>query len=202
MLNGIKAQKVEVSTSGDAIITIVYESNINDVMKEWKSLMKKSKGKIESEDKKLIARSAVISSISEGGFDIIATFEEVKKGEVKITVLFDPLAYSTTGVPEKSKFVGEEKKFVKEFAVEQTKDGMKFLLKAEQKTLDKLAGQKKDMEKRKEKLNAEIKDCEDKIKKDKEEISQNETDQKQKSTEIETQTKVVDGVQKRLSGVE
>lgn len=202
VLTSVNAQKVEVTTAGDAVVTTIYEKEVNDVMREWKSLMKKNKGKIESEDKKVIARAAVINSISDGGFDVIATFDEPKKGEVKMTVLFDPLAYSTTGTPDKSKFIGDEKKFVKEFAVEQTKEGIKELLKLEQKALDKLTDQQKDMQKRKEKLEAEIQRDQDEIKKDQDEIKQNVEDQKIKSSEIETQNKMVEMVQKRLSGVE
>lgn len=191
-----------------AFTVSIFDATPEEVESKWKSLMKDYKAKV-STSEEVFADNAVISSINGNNtIDIYAKAEKVKDGETKLIVAFDLGGAFLSSSNNKDKF-SEAKKIVNDFAVKTTRDAIAGMRKAEEKKLDKLADEKRELEKQQEKLTSNIEDYKakieeynKKIKEAQDNLAKNKTDQEKKKTEVDAQKKVVDAVTAKENAVE
>ena len=184
----------------NALVVIIYDSNKDDIEKEWKSLMKDYNAKVSGKDE-IFADNAMIKAMSENTVDVYARVEKVNDKECKLIVgfLMGETWLSSSG--NKAAYNAAEK-IVKDFANKTTKDGMAGITKAENKKLKELKDDKSDLEKKNDNLKKDIEDYKAKLAKAEEDLKKNEEDQKKKQQEIDDQQKKVDAAKAREGSVE
>ena len=203
------AQKIRVSESRDnigggshnALTVQVYGVDAKEVEKEWKSKVKDYNPKKVSDNKgEIFADNAVIKDMGNNTIDIYARIVD-KKGEVDLVVAFDLGGAFLNSSDHKDKYQIAEK-ILHDFAVKITKDAIESQLKTQQKALEKLNGQEKDLVKQNTNLNTEITDYQAKIKKNQDAIVKNKDEQAAKQKEIAQQQQTVDELDKKAKAVE
>jgi len=202
------SQKIKVSESTEKIgggshnslVVSIYEVEADEILKEWKSLMKHYDGKVTMSDG-VFADNAIIKSMGPNSMDIYARTEKVKEGEVKLIVGFD-----LGGAYLSSSLHGEQfkiaKQIVYDFAVKTTKESVADQLKAAQKILNKITDQHEDLVKNTESLKKDIEDYKSRIKKAEENIVKNNSEQEKKKQEISSQQKVVDAIATKQKAID
>jgi hypothetical protein len=200
-LNALNAQEIAVRESSEkfstgsqnAAVTTIYENKADDVMSEWKKVLKDFKyEKISDKDKELFGDNIVIKEWGNNTADFYTKFEEDKKAKtVKMSVAVDlGGAYlKSSSDNEKYKFL---EKMVKEFAVRMTKEPMTQAVKINEKAFAKLEDQQKDLEKDKAKLNETIEENKNKISKAEQGIVEKDIALIKKKSEVDIQKKVVE----------
>lgn len=183
----------------NALVVTIYGADEGDVEKDWKSLLKDYNAKVSTSKGIMFGDNATIKEMGNNTVDIYARFD-VKKGEIDLVVEFDlGGAYlSATQHPDKYKIA---EKIMHDFAVKETAAAILDKQKAEQKNLDRLNSQEKDLEKENKNLNSDIDDYQNRIKKDQDAIVKNKDAQAKKQTEISNQQKVVDDLNKQAKEV-
>ncbi len=183
----------------NALVVTIYGADESDVEHAWKSLMKDYGGKVSSTKGIMLAQNAIIKTMGDKPIDLYARFD-VKKDEVELVVSFDlgGAFLSASAHPDKYKIA---EKIMHDFAAKATADAINDKLKVQQKALDKLTGQEKDLEKDNKNLNSDIDDYQNKIKKAQDAIVKNKDEQAKKQTEISNQTKVVEELDKKAKDV-
>jgi len=183
----------------NALVVTIYGADESDVEHAWKSLMKDYGAKVSTSKGIFFAQNAVIKTMGDKPIDIYARFD-VKKDEIDLVVSFDlgGAFLSATQHPDKYKIA---EKIMHDFAVTTTADAITEKQKIQQKSLDKLTGQEKDLEKDNKNLNSEIDDYQSRIKKDQDAVIKNKDAQAKKQTEISNQQKVVDDLAKQAKEV-
>lgn len=138
-----------------------------------------------------------LKDMGEMPFNAYAKSMVSNNGEVSVLFGFDlGGAYlNSKDHPEKFKVI---KVILEAFAFSSVKNWVEQIESEENKLLDGLEKEQKELVKRKENLEKEIKDFEKKISQNEEEIKKNLEDQSGKKIEIETQKKRVESVEKRL----
>jgi hypothetical protein len=203
------ADKVKVSESrenigggsNNALVITIYEASADDILKEFKGVMKDYNAKVSSKDDGLFGDNAVIKAMGNNTVDIYAKVQKVKDGESKLIVAFDlGGAFLNSGDHKDQYKVAKD--IVENFAIKMQKDAINEQLAAATKLLEKMQDQQKDLEKKNGNLKDDIKDWQEKIKKAEDDIKVNEDEQVKKKAEIETQLKVVNGVKDKLKSVE
>lgn len=202
------AQKIQVSESSEnigggsnnALVVTIYETDADEIEKEWKSLMKGYDAKVSSKDG-IFADNALIKSMGPNTMDIYAKTVKVKDKEVKLIVGFD-LGGAYLSSSKHGDQYKEAKKIVHDFAVKMTKEGIGGQMKAAEKVLDKLTDQQKDLVKDQEGLQKDIEDYKAKIKKAEDDIVKNKSEQEKKKQEVEAQKKVVDAISQKQKAVD
>ena len=202
------AQKIQVSESSEnigggsnnALVVTIYETDADEIEKEWKSLMKGYDAKVSSKDG-IFADNALIKSMGPNTMDIYAKTVKVKDKEVKLVVGFD-LGGAYLSSSKHGDQYKEAKKIVHDFAVKMTKEGIGGQMKAAEKVLDKLTDQQKDLVKDQEGLQKDIEDYKAKIKKAEDDIVKNKSEQEKKKQEVEAQKKVVDAISQKQKAVD
>ena len=176
----------------NAFSATIYELPVKDVEKLWKKQMKDMKANVSSKKNEMKGDDARVKSMGENTFDIYSTVSEVENG-AEISIAFDlgGAFLSSSEHGEKAKYM---KSIVYDFAVSSTKEGIRGILKKEEKTQSELEKQHSDLVKQKDKLENDIKDWEKSIEKAKNDIKDNLANQEDKKAEIELQKKVVQGV--------
>ena len=203
------ADKVKVSESrenigggnNNALVITIYEANPDDVLKEFKSIMKDYNAKVSSKDGVLFGDNAVIKKMGNNTIDIWAKVDKVKDGESKLVVAFDLGGAFLNSSDHKEQYK-VAKEIVENFAIKMQKDAIQEQLNIASKLLEKQTDQQKDLEKKNTDLKDDIKNYQEKIKKAEDDIKKNEDDQVKKKAEMATQQKVVDGIKEKLKAVE
>lgn len=189
------------SGSHEAIITTIYEGNLDDVISEWKSILKDFKHeKVKASGDEIFGDNILIKDWGNNPVDIYTRFEE-NKGDrsIKMMVAVDlGGAYLKSSDKDKQKFI---EKLMREFAVKMTKVPLEKNVKVAVAALDKLEDNQKDLEKENKNLKDDIENYKSKIKKAEEDIKKNDEAQAKKKAEIDAQKKVVDGAKKKLDDV-
>jgi len=206
--SALLAQKIRVSESHEniggashnALIVSVYEVDAKDVEKEWKSQMKGYGAKVSNNNGEWYGNNAVIKELGKKTIDIYARVED-KKDEVKLIVAFDLGGAWLTSSDQKDQYKQAET-ILHDFAFKLTKESIDNQVKNQQKALDKLTGQQKDLVKQNTNLNNEVSDYQNRIKKDQDAIEKNKKDQEEKQKDIEKQQKVVEELNKKDKEVE
>ncbi len=191
------AQKITTTETGDALVTTIYESDKGDIAKDWKSLMKKYDAKVDISSDKITAKGAVIKTMSSGTFDVSATVEKIKDGEVKMVVIFDPIASADSKTPERSVYIAEAKRIVQDFAYKSSSESISDLVKTNQKAYDKLVKQHNGLVRDNENLASDIESYKKKITNDERDISMNKDKIAAKQKEEDAQKASLDAVIKR-----
>ena len=191
------AQKITTTETGDAIVTTIYQSDKGDIAKDWKSLMRKYDAKVDISSDKITAKSAVIKTMSSGTFDVTATVEKIKDGEVKMVVIFDPIATADSKTPDRSAYMAEAKRIVQDFAYKSSNESIGDLIKTNQKAYDKLVKQYAGLVKDNENLASDIEGYKKKITNAERDISMNKDKITAKQKEEDAQKINLDAVVKR-----
>ncbi len=190
-------QKITVTESGDAVVTTVYEADPSDIVSDWKNLMKKYGAKVDAGKDKIVAKGALIKTMSAGTWDVTATVEKVKTGEVKLTVIFDPIATAGATTPDRKVYMETGKGIVRDFAAKSSSEALSNLIKDNQKTLDKLNKQQDGIVKDNAGLAGDNENYKKKITDNERQITMNKDKIEAKKKEIDAQQKVVDGIKER-----
>jgi hypothetical protein len=194
-----KNEKINGGTHNCLVVTI-YDATPDDIEKEWKSKMKGYDAKVSGKDE-IFADNALIKDISENTCDVYAYTEKINDNETKFVVGF-LLGETWLSSGNNSASYKAAEKIVKDFAVQQSKDGIAAKRKDAEKKLDDVKDDQADLEKKNKDLHDDITDYNEKIKKAEEDIKTNEAEQETKKKEVEEQQKVVDELKSRENSVE
>ncbi len=179
--------------SQNAVVTTIYENKADEVMSEWKKVLKEFKyEKISDKGNELFGDNILIKEWGNNPADFYTKFEADKKAKtVKMSVAVDlGGAYlKSSSDNEKYKFV---EKMVKDFAIRVTKEPITQAIKTNEKALAKLEDQQKDLEKDKTKLNETIEENKNKTSKAERDIMEKDVAQIKKKAEVDIQKKVVE----------
>ena len=199
--------------SNNALAIDVPYNDPEKVLDEFEDYAEDFKAKTKKKKGELFADNAQVKSI--GGNNTIDIYAKAEKGDNKtiLTVWFDLGGAYLSSKSHGEKY-GEAVKWLNDFASRMVKKGIEDELKAEQKKLDALNDEQKNLVRDKEKLDRsiidgekDIKDMEAKIaqtkqniEKAKQDIVTNQEKQKGKVADIEKQKEVVKKVEARLKG--
>jgi len=188
--------------SHEALITSIYENKMDEVINEWKKVLKDYKNeKVRDKDNEVFGDNILIKDWGNNPVDFYTKFEEDTKDKaIKMMVAVDlgGKFLSSAGDKDKHKYV---EKMVKEFAVKMTKEPIEDAIKEANKALSKSEDNQKDLEKDNKNLKDDIESYKSKIKKAEEDSKKNEADQVKKKAEVEAQKKAVDALKKKLEKV-
>lgn len=207
----LNAQKIKISveeknssiggSSHNCLVVVIYDSNQDDIEKEWKSKMKGYDAKVSGKDE-IFADNAVIKTISENTCDVYARAEKGSNdNEIKFTVGF-LLGETWLSNSSNSAAYKAAEQIVKEFAKKMTQESIDDKVKAQVKILDKMNSEQESLTKKNKDLKDDITSYQEKIKKAEADIKTNEDDNAKKKAEIEIQQKALDAVKARQSSVE
>ena len=177
----------------NAATTTILENNLNDVLSEWKKVLRDFKNeKVKDDNNEVFADNIIIKEWGNNPVDIYTKFEENKSSKtVKMMVAVDlGGAYLTSGT-DKSKYNFIEK-LVKDFAVKQTKAPLEEAVKDSEKLLAKHEDKQKDLEKDNKNLNNDIIDYKSKIGRAETDVIAKDGELTKKKAEIAIQKKVVE----------
>jgi hypothetical protein len=189
------------SGSHPAFISTIYENTKDEVIGEWKKILKDYKNeKVKDDGSEVFGDNILIKDWGNNPVDFYTTFEENTKDKtIKMCTAVDlGGTYLTGSEKDKAKLI---EKMMKEFCLKMTKQPMEAAIKAADKSLHKLEDNQKDLEKDNKNLKDDIENYKAKIKKAEEDVKTNEADQVKKKAEVETQKKVADELKKKLDKV-
>lgn len=188
--------------NNNALVVYIYENTSDNILKEWKSLMRDNDAKVTTKDGEQFSDNAVIKRVNGNNtMDVYARAENGKDGEVKLIVGFN-LGGAFLNSKEHSQQFKEAEKMLQEFANKLTKDAIEAQLKAAEKILGNMTDDQEDLVKKNKDLKEDIEEYKEKIKKAEGEIVTNEENQKKKLVEIEGQKKVVEDIKKKKAAVD
>lgn len=188
--------------NNNALVVYIYENTADNILKEWKSLMKDNDAKVTTKDGEQFSDNAVIKRVNGNNtMDVYARTENGKDGEIKLIVAFN-LGGAFLNSKEHSQQYKEAEKMLQEFANKLTKEAIEAQLKAAEKLLGNMTDDQEDLVKKNKDLKGDIEEYKEKIKKAEGEIVTNEDQQKKKLAEIEVQKKVVEDIKKKKSAVD
>jgi hypothetical protein len=187
------------NNTNNSLVVGIYGVDAKDVEKEWKSKMKDLGAKVSNDKGDLFGDNAVIKEMGNNTVDMHSRIDD-KKTEVDLVVAFDlGGAYLSSGANSDKYRVAE--KLLHDFALKLTKDAFDVKIKGQQKALEKLNGQEKDLDKENKNLNLEIIEYQNKIKKDQAAVEKNANDQNAKQKEINQQQQLIDQTTKDANSV-
>lgn len=179
--------------SQNAFVTTIYENNANNVISEWKKVLKDFKNeKVKDSDNEVFGDNILIKDWGNNPVDFYTKFEEDKKAKtLKMSVAVDlgGTYLSSSADKDKAKFV---EKMVKDFAIKMTKEPLTDAFKANEKQLAKLEDDQKDLEKDNKNSKEDIENYKKKITKAEKEVIDRDVEIDKKKGEINVQKKVVD----------
>lgn len=183
-----------------ALAVNVYESDLDAVERAYKAELKKFGGKLTSK-KEIFIDDALIEKMGSNTFDVYTRLEADKDGKtVRIFLAVDlgGAFLDASNHPEQYQYMSS---WLKQFAVETTKNAMDEKVKEAEKNfknlekdLEKLKSDKKDLEK-------SIEDYKERIKKAEADIDKNGKDQELKKTDIETKAKELDALKNKAISI-
>ena len=196
------SQKISVSEtnekfstgSHEAATTTIMEADLDNVIKEWKKLLKEFKyEKVKDDNNEVFGDNILIKDWGNNTADFYTKFEENKKARtIKMSTAVDlGGAYLKSSGEHADKFKLVEK-MTKEFAIKMTKGPIEEKLRDAEKAVTKLEDKQKDLEKDNKDLHQDIVDHNDKIAKSEKDLVAKEADIKKKKSEVDVQKKVVD----------
>jgi predicted RNase H-like nuclease (RuvC/YqgF family) len=205
-LYSIAQNKIQVTESNEsfstgkqnALVVTIFETNKDDVEKGVKKLLKDWNGSVKSKSE-IFGDDCQIKKIGKNTFDVYATVNQ-DGNNVKVAFGIDlGGAYLNSG--EHKEQFGIMKDLIHEFAVEQTKEAIGAVVKAEEKKLKDLEKEKDSFDGNVSSLKKDIEDYKSKIEKAEKDIKENEKKSEDKNKEIGEQKKVVEDLKKKQSGV-
>ena len=201
-------KKIEVNEGNDnlgggnhpSLTVMVYVKDGEKVLKAFKDKMRDFDAKI-STKKELFADNAQWKAFGPNTFDAYAKTEEVKDEGFKLIVAVDMGGAWMNGSEhgEQSRLF---KNMLKELAVKVSKDEVADEVHLQEKSLDKLLDQQKDLENKNKDLKDDIENHKKKIAEAESNIKTNESEQEVKKQAIEKQKGVVKVVKEKLAKIE
>lgn len=199
-------EKIGDGSSHPCLVSTIYQASADDVESKWKSKMKDLNPEKVSTKDGVFADNAKLKSNGNNTVDIYARIEKGKENELKLIVgvnLGGAWMTSSNGSQYQ-----EIKKMMMDVSTDLTKEALAAVTKMEQKKLDKLSDDQKDLEKDQNSLTKDIEDYKQKIedykakiKKAEDDIVKNKSDQEKKKGEIDAQKKVVETAQSKEKDV-
>ncbi|MBI5218798.1 MAG: hypothetical protein HY958_07705 [Bacteroidia bacterium] len=189
----VKEQTEDIGgASHNALVVKIFQCKEEDVMKEWKSIMKGYDAKI-SWKKEMFADNASIKDVSDNTVDVHSKAEATPEGDINFIAGFDlGGAYlSSTQHPKEFKAA---KRIVADFAKDLSEKGFKQRIKLEEKALGALTLQKDFTIKENENLQRDIENFKEKVAKAEEKIKANTEALKLKEQEITGQQKLLESI--------
>ncbi len=191
---GVKEANEKFSTGNhDAIVTTIFENTNDEVISEWKKVLKDFKNeKVKDNNNEVFGDNILIKEWGNNPVDFYSTFEEDKKDKkIKMSVAVDlgGTYLSSSGDKEKFKYV---EKMVKEFAIKMTKEPIANAVKAAEKQQGKLEDDQKDLEKDNKNWKEDIENYKKKIVKAEADEKEKDVEIEKKKGEVHVQKKVVD----------
>jgi predicted nucleic acid-binding Zn-ribbon protein len=179
--------------SQNAVITSIYENKLNNVMDEWKKILKDFKHeKVKDHDEEVFGDNILIKDWGNNPVDFYTKFEEDKKDKtIKMMVAVDLGGSYLSSSNDKDKFKFVEK-MVRDFALKMTKEPLEDAVKENSKALEKLQDKQKDLAKDKKDLQEDIENYKKKTVKAEKEIVEKKVAIEKKKGEVKVQKKVVD----------
>ncbi|MCW3075520.1 MAG: hypothetical protein JWO32_129 [Bacteroidetes bacterium] len=179
--------------SQPAVITTIHENNMDEVMNQWKKVLKDYKNeKVKDKDNEVFGDNILIKDWGNNPVDFYTRFDEDKKSKtVKMAVAVDLGGTYLSSATDKDK-VKYVEKMVKDFAVKMTKEPIEDAVKDSEKVLAKLEDTQKDLEKDKKNLQEDIVNYKSKITKAEKDIIVKDAEIVTKKSEVNVQKKVVD----------
>lgn len=180
------------SGSQPALVTIIHENTAEEVMQEWKKVLKDFKNEKVKDDKgEVFGDNVLIKEWGNNPVDVYTRFDEDKKDRtVKMAVAVDlGGAYLSNQDKEKTRYM---EKLIKDFAVKMTKAPIEASLKQNEKLFAKLEDQQRDLQKENKNLNGDIINYKNKIAKAEKEVAVKDVEIEKKKEEVKVQKKVVD----------
>jgi len=204
----LMAQKIAVkestekigSGSNNALVVTIYEANLEEIEKEWKSVMRGYDAKVTISEGVFADNAKIKSFGNNNTTDVYARAEKIKEGEIKFIVAFD-LGGAYLSSSQHSAQFKEAKQIVYDFAIKITKEAIAGQLKAAEKVFNKLEDEQQDLVDKQKESEKVIEESKAKIKKAEEEVAKSKSDQEKKKQEIGAQKKVVDAIKAKESAV-
>lgn len=196
----LSAQKISVSESNEkfstgsqnAVTTTIMEAKLDNVIHEWKKVLKDFKhDKVKEDNNEVFGDNILIKDWGANTVDFYTKFEENKKDKtIKMSTAVDLGGMYMKGGEhsDKVKFV---EKITKEFAIKMTKEPIEERLKDAEKLVSKEEDKLKDLEKDNKNLHDDITDYNSKITKAEKDLITKEAELKKKEVEVNVQKKVV-----------
>ena len=179
--------------SQNAIVTTIYENNLDDVLSAWKKILKDYKHESVKDSKgQVFADNLLVKEWGNNTVDVYTLFFANKKDKtVRMATAIDlgGTYLSSSGDKEKYNYF---EKLIKEFAIKQTKAPLTDLVKDNEKKLSNLEDDQKDLEKKIENLKNDITNNKAKISKNETAIAAKEGEIIKKKAEVDIQKKVVE----------
>lgn len=197
----VSAQEIDVKETDEsfstgrheALSTVVYQRDQSDVAKAWKSFLKDQKAeKVNDGKKEMFADNVVFADLGNNPVDVYTVFKEDKAKKQVILVA----AYDLGGAYLNSKDHSDKqkaiKKLMRDFAYNQSKQGLQDMQQDEEKKLGNLQDDQKGLEKDNAGYKKDIESYKAKITKAEKDIVTTDADLDKKKGEVAVQKKVVD----------
>ncbi len=192
-------QREETIGSGNnpALAATIFEANISDIEKEWKSLMKDCDAKV-TMGAEIFADNAKIKGL-DNTCDVYARVKSVNEKESELQVAVDlGGAYLSKSHP--AQLIRMEN-LLYDFALKITKDAIAQQIKEAEKKHKKLMREQENLAEEKLQLQKDIENYRKKISEAENEITENEKKQENKKQETENQKKAVEEIKEKFNSV-
>jgi hypothetical protein len=179
---------------------IVYETDESQILKEWKSLMKKYDAKVSKESGDLFADNTLLKDVSNDTLDVYARTKKDDNG-IKLMVAMQTGGQFLSPSKNSGEF-SRMKNLLEDFARRLTKASIMQQHKEAEKVYDKAVRTQAELVRENEDLNKDIENYKQKIRDAEENIKKNIAAQENAKKAIEKQKAVVDAIQKKALKVE
>ncbi len=186
-----------------ALVTMVYNNSMSDVMEKWKSFLKSYKNEKIKADKsgEIFGDNVQIKDWGNNPVDIYARFEENKADQsAKVMAAFDLGGAYLSSAGDAAKYSSAEG-MIKNFAIETTKGPLADKKKEAEKLLSRMESDRDSQEKNIKSLKSDIESYKDKISKAEKDIEKGEAELSKKKSEIETQRTNVQLINSQIEAV-
>lgn len=179
--------------SQPAVVTTIHENNLDEVMSEWKKVLKDYKNeKVKENNNEVFGDNILVKEWGNNPVDFYTKFTEDKANKsvhMAVAVDLGGAYLSSSHDKDKLKYV---ETMVRNFAIRMTKEPIADAVKASEKALAKLEDDQKDLEKDKKNLQDDIINYKNKIAKAEKEVAVKDVEIEKKKGEVSVQKKVVD----------
>ncbi|MGZ3920026.1 MAG: hypothetical protein ACXVNO_07600 [Bacteroidia bacterium] len=175
-----------------AAVTTIHQAKLNDVIDEWKKVLKDYKNeKVKDNNNEVFGDNVLIKDWGNNPVDFYTKFEENKTEKtIRMSTAVDLGGVYLSSSHDKDKFRYVET-MMKNFAVRMTKEPIADELKNSEKALAKLEDNQKDLEKDKRNLQEDIINYKNKIAKAEKDVVVKDGEIAKKKGEVDVQKKVV-----------
>ena len=193
----IKESEYDFSKSKNHGFSInIYESNIHDIEKEWKKLMKSWHGKVDEKKHEFFADDVTLKSMGDNSFDTYAYCEE-KSDHIEFIAAVDlGGAFLNSGAHKEQTNVFKNE--LMSFAKAATKEALNKKIKKAEHDYRHLEKELHQLEKDEDKLVHDIESWRNSIQDAEKDIEKKKNDQELKKVEIQQQNKVVGALNEKV----